>query len=157
GGVDLNNDGEIDAWHDLLLPNADPSRPDIYLQYDYMGWATPGAACVQDSDCTAGGATPNNVCHQSRCNHDRKPDPASLQIVVDSFARHGVALHIDPNPHEVPHSEVITFSRPGDGTTGATAACAGADIQAGVLGGFAVNFHDIKGSYFDPKRQLAYH
>ena len=139
------------------LPDADPNRPDIYVHYDYMGWGQPGAACAQDSDCTAGGATPNYVCHQNRCNHNHKPDPAALQIVVDSFARHGVALHIDSNPHEVPHSDVITFSQASDGTNGATAACAGADIQAGVLGGPAVSFFDIKSNYFDPRQSAAYH
>ncbi len=157
GGIDLNNDGQIDATYDLLLQGADSNRLDIYVQYDYMGWATPGADCAQDSDCTSGGATPNYVCHEGRCNHNHKPDPEALQIVVDSFARHGVALHIDPNPHEVPHSDVITFAQAGDGTNGATATCAGADIQAGTLGGFAVSLQDIKAKYFDSRRQLAYH
>jgi len=37
GGVDLNGDGRItDSYHDVLLPGADPNRPDIYLKYDYM-------------------------------------------------------------------------------------------------------------------------
>lgn len=157
GYIDVNGNGVYDDGIDTLLPDAYPNRPDIYLHYDYMGWGEPGASCVQDSDCTNGGATPNLVCHENRCNHNHKPDPAALQIVVDSFARHGVALHIDPGAHEVPHSEVITWSRPGDGTTGATAACAGADIQAGVLGGPAVSFHDIKDRYFDPKQSPAYH
>jgi len=161
---DSDGDGLCDSWElaqrmpgGTRLPGADPHRPDIYLHYDYMGWGRPGAACVQDSDCKAGGATPNYVCHEGRCNHNHKPDPEALQIVVDSFARHGVALHIDPNPREVPHSDVITFSSPGDGTNGATAACAGADVQPGVLGGFAVSFSDIKKRYFDPRLRPAYH
>jgi len=161
---DSDGDGLCDSWElakrlpdGTPLPDADPNKPDIYVRYDYMGWAQPGAACVQDSDCKTGGATPNLVCHENRCNHNHKPDPASLQLVVDAFARHGVALHFDPNPHEVPHSQVITWSRPGDGTTGATAACAGADIEAGALGGFAVSFFDIKDRFFDARLAPAYH
>jgi len=161
---DSDGDGLCDSWElakrlpdGTPLPDADPDWPDIYVHYDYMGWGQPGAACAVDADCTNGGATPNYVCHLGRCNHNHKPDPEALQLVMDAFARHSVALHIDSNPHEVPHSDVITFSRPGDGTNGATAACAGADIQAGQLGAFAVSFFDIKDRFFDPKQALAYH
>ena len=36
GGVDLDGDGKIDDQHDLRLPGANPYRPDVYVQYDYM-------------------------------------------------------------------------------------------------------------------------
>lgn len=110
------------------------------------------AACTLDSECPT-----NDVCHNGQCNHNHKPDPASLQMVRDAFARHGVALHIAPNPHEVPHSEVITFAKAGDPDNGPKAICAGADVQAGGLGGFAVSFFDVKARYFEPRRAPAYH
>ena len=53
GGIDLNGDGRItDASHDLLLPWADPRKPDIFVQYDWMDRAPPGNACTVDTDCT---------------------------------------------------------------------------------------------------------
>src|SRR5260370_33866066 len=52
GGIDMNNDGKIDAQHDLLLPGADPNKQDVYVQYDWMDYSTPGNACSADADCT---------------------------------------------------------------------------------------------------------
>jgi hypothetical protein len=51
GGVDYNGDGKIDVQHDLLLPGADPSSQDLYVQYDWMDYGTPGNACSVDNDC----------------------------------------------------------------------------------------------------------
>jgi hypothetical protein len=64
GGVDLNGDGLItDAKHDLLLPGADPSKPDIYVWYDWMDYGLQDRACSQDSQCTAlGGAHRGETC-----------------------------------------------------------------------------------------------
>src|SRR5262249_5257519 len=36
GGIDFDNDGNIDSVNDVLLPGADRNKPDIYLKYDYM-------------------------------------------------------------------------------------------------------------------------
>jgi protein-disulfide isomerase len=52
GGIDMNNDGKIDGQHDLLLPGADPNKQDVYVQYDWMDYSTPGNACSADADCT---------------------------------------------------------------------------------------------------------
>jgi hypothetical protein len=52
GGIDYNGDGKIDAQHDLLLPGADPHKPDIYVRYDWMDYATPGNACNVNADCS---------------------------------------------------------------------------------------------------------
>ncbi len=53
GGVDINGDGLItDSAHDLLLPAADPNKPDIYVLYDWMDYGPPGNACTVDSDCS---------------------------------------------------------------------------------------------------------
>jgi Bacterial Ig-like domain (group 2) len=56
GGIDYNGDGKIDAQHDLLLPGADPHKPDIYVQYDWMGYGGTDSACTVDSDCTLWGS-----------------------------------------------------------------------------------------------------
>jgi len=53
GGVDLNGDGAItDSTHDVLLTGADPNKPDIFVQYDWMDYAPPGNACSVTTDCT---------------------------------------------------------------------------------------------------------
>jgi hypothetical protein len=83
GGIDLNGDGEIDDEDDLPLPGADPSRPDIYLQYDYM--VLPG--------------------HNG---HSHRPHPQAIRAVVDAFARQGIALHAFRG-HRLPHYSVVTF------------------------------------------------
>lgn len=139
---------------------ADKNVPNIYVQYDFMDWAAPGAACSSDGDCSS----PNDVCHQGFCNHNHAPGDPLFRKVVDQFAAHGITLYIDPLHKPVPHAQVITFSQQGDGTTGATAACAGGDVISGNIGPgqFAVNFHDIKyrsGSDFaqQPARKNIYH
>ena len=53
GGVDLNGDGLItDSTHDLLLTGADPHKPDIFVQYDWLDYGPPGNACSVDTDCS---------------------------------------------------------------------------------------------------------
>ena len=83
GGLDLNGDGIIEDEHDLLLPGADPSRPDIYLQYDWM--IQPG-----------------------RNGHSHRPHPQTIRAAVDAFARQGFVLHAFPG-HPVQHYSVVTF------------------------------------------------
>jgi len=55
GGIDYNGDGKIDAQHDLLLPAADPNKPDIYVQYDWMDYGGADYTCSVDADCSAYG------------------------------------------------------------------------------------------------------
>lgn len=126
-------------------PSADPARPNIYVAYDFMGWAEPGAPCASDDECTAAGR-PNEVCHQGACNHSHAPLDPLFREVVESFAEQGVVLDVDPRPRQVPHAPVVTFSHPDDGSNGAFAACAGADVVPGFIGpgAGAVNFHDVK-------------
>ncbi len=56
GGIDINNDGLIDAQHDVLLPGADPNKPDIYVYYDWMDYGLGGETCGTNSTCTSLGA-----------------------------------------------------------------------------------------------------
>jgi hypothetical protein len=52
--VDVNGDGKItDAAHDLLLPGADPAKPDVYLVYDWMDYGSDDDSCSTDTDCTS--------------------------------------------------------------------------------------------------------
>ena len=144
-------------------PVADPNVPNVYVQYDYMGYDAPGAVCSTDEECVNGGATPNDVCHAGSCTHDHAPGDPLFRKVVDQFAAHGITLYIDPEHHAVPHAQVITWSKPGDGTNGALAECAGYDVIAGDIGnGGAVTFDDVKyrpGSEFalQPGRASVYH
>jgi len=58
GGVDLNGDGKItDSAHDLLLPGADPRKPDIFVQYDWMDYGGLDYQCSADSDCPQNGGS----------------------------------------------------------------------------------------------------
>src|SRR5208282_4589213 len=102
GGVDLNGDGKIDAQHDLLLPGADPNKPDVYLKYDYMVATTTSAT----------GTPP----------HSHQPPDAAIQQVVEAFASHGVNLHIDPQHDAIPEVPVTTLD------PNPTVACAGPDF-----------------------------
>jgi hypothetical protein len=53
GGIDYNGDGLItDAQHDLLLPGADPNKPDVYVKYDWMDYGPMETACNVDGDCS---------------------------------------------------------------------------------------------------------
>ena len=117
GGIDLDGDGKIKKHDDAMLPDADVNKPDIYLQYDFMDWAAPGKPCKSDGECQIP-SQPNEQCHKKFCSHNHEPDPAAIQMVVDAFAAHGINLHIDPVHNRVPHSQVVTFSKPGDGTNG---------------------------------------
>jgi len=159
--------GDVYTFQTSMGPKvkiADKNVPNVYVQYDYMDWDTGSNACTVDSDCDAGGSQLNSTCHAGYCNHNHFPGDPLYRKVVDQFANHGITLYIDPVHRVVPHAEVITWSQPGDGTNGATAACAGADVVPGNIGPgqLAVSFDDIKdrqGSQFvrKPLRKDVYH
>jgi hypothetical protein len=124
---------------------ADRNRPNVYLRYDAMDWAPPGAPCQDDFDCLGGGATPNEACHAGHCSHDHAPGDPLLRMVVDQFAAHGIALYVDPRHGTVPHATVVTFAKAGDPDNGPLAICAGADLVAGdITNGQAVSLFDLK-------------
>src|SRR5262249_57129405 len=51
GGIDLNNDGLVDAVNDLVLAGADPTTPDIYVHYDWMDYGALDTQCTTAGDC----------------------------------------------------------------------------------------------------------
>ena len=102
GGIDINGDGVIDEKHDLILPDADPDKPDVYVKYDYMVATTTSAI----------GTPP----------HSHQPPEAAIQQVVDAFATHGVTLHIDPRHDVIPEVLVTTLD------ANPAIACAGSDF-----------------------------
>jgi hypothetical protein len=193
GGIDLNGDGKIDAQHDLLLPGADPNKPDIYVHYDWMDYGTleyacvadsecpqngssqfgtatcsgppiPGSAkscvqaCTTDADCQAlGGAEVADHCVSNVCEHTHDPElitPGAIRAVVDSFAAHGINLHIERG-QALPHSHVISFRTLGEMTD----ACEGGSLVSGTAGSgkYTESFFDLKGKHFNPKEGPAYH
>jgi hypothetical protein len=76
------------------------------------------------------------------------PDPAGIQIVVDSFKRHGVILHIDPQHTAIPLHSVIVFDAPGNSVYSFDPACTGPD---------AVGFSALKAQYFHPTSDHPWH
>ena len=81
GGIDMNGDGRIDDQYDVMLPGADPNKPDVYVKYDYLVAPT----------------------------HTHKPPPAAIQQVVQAYEAHGIALHIDPVHDAIPEVQVTTL------------------------------------------------
>jgi hypothetical protein len=88
GFIDVNDNGVYDAGIDVLLPRADPHKPDVYLHYDYS-YAS---------------------------DHDHNPPPEVIQWMVDAFTVHGVNLHIDPQHNAINEStaKVVTRQDPPD-------------------------------------------
>jgi hypothetical protein len=76
------------------------------------------------------------------------PDPAGIQIVVDSFKPHGVILHVDPRHTEIPLHSVIVFDAPGNQNYSFDPACTGPD---------AVGFSALKAQYFHPTSDHPWH
>ncbi len=90
----------------------------IFLQYDYMVKEGPGG-------------------------HSHEPDPASIQMVVDAFARQGIALVIHPLHNTIPERKVVSFVTNAEGGGDFDPACAGDD---------AATFYDLKSIYFENLR-----
>jgi len=80
--------------------------------------------------------------------HSHAPSPAAIQLVVDSFSRHGVALHIDPVHNAIPEHQVIVLDVPGSPWTSLDPNCCGPD---------GVSFTAIKKQYFHPWPGVDWH
>jgi hypothetical protein len=131
GYLDVNGNGRYDADTDVLLPDADPHRPDVYLHYDYT-YAN---------------------------DHDHNPPAQSIQLMVDAFAAHGVTLHIDPKHNALCEhagdpgcltvgtgARVVTLGAPGTGLP--DAACAGPSAVSPALVRTAIPYLErIKPAY----------
>ena len=194
GYIDVNANGVYDEGIDVPLPNADPNKPDVYVQYDWMGWAPPGNACDTTADCTNQGSGHNGEtcsgsqviptkagscvyacnadtdctarmpgnhklerCISQVCQHTHDPEllaPGALQEVADSFAGHGINLHIIRG-HELPHSLVTSFRRNGE----MTETCEGGSLSLGNVGvsKYAVSLYDLKATSALDKLNIAYH
>ena len=104
-GPDSDGDGLPDAWElhgvtvdtaagprfiDLPAMGADPAKPDIFLHVDWMAGA----------------------------EHDQRPSPAAIRLVVEAFANSpyvsptgsvGIALHVDSGPDSALAEPGITW------------------------------------------------
>ena len=206
GGVDLNGDGLItDSTHDLLLPGADPNQPDVFVQYDWLDYGSPGNACTVDTDCSGLGAGHNGetctgpqlipaapascryactvnsdctsrsafpgdtshseeICRANSCVHTHDPSvtaPNALQATVDSFAAHGINLHLIRGQAQ-PHSTVISMrllSDPQYPDNVMTDSCEGGSLASGDAGPgkYAESFYDLKKQSSLDKLDIAYH
>ena len=69
-------------------------------------------ACSADADCTSRGPVIwREKCAANSCVHTHDPEvkaPGALQAVVDSFAAHGINLHLIRG-HALPHSLVTSY------------------------------------------------
>ena len=193
GFADVNYNGVKDAG-DADLPGANLSRPDVYVQYDWMNWSAPGNACDSSADCTAWGPghdgetctgpkviatkagscgyactvdancttrSPGDHTHErcisNVCQHTHDPEvlaPGALQAVADSFAAHGINLHIIRG-QELPHSIVTSFRRNSEMQD----VCEGGSSYSGSagLGKYAVSLYDLKAMSALDKLNMTYH
>ena len=99
--VDSDGDGLPDIWEEqgvvladgteIPLPDwgADPNRPDVFLQLNWMASEYDTLGC--DSNAARECANANRTSYA--------PSTQSLDDLVDLFADHGIALHIDAGEH----------------------------------------------------------
>lgn len=73
-GIDSDGNGVIDLKLNESPFNADPRKPDLYLELDYM-------------TCSAGGCLPTQ-------NDNMRPLDSAIDDMVKSFARRGISLHV---------------------------------------------------------------
>ena len=78
--ADTDGDGLLDTWEingvngvDLPAMGADPNRPDIFLEIDYMATAF----------------------------HSHQPTAPALEAVIAAFLRQDISLHIDAGPNVI--------------------------------------------------------
>ena len=99
--VDSDGDGLPDIWEEqgvvladgteIPLPDwgADPNRPDVFLQLNWMASEYDTLGC--DTSAARECANANRTSYA--------PSKQSLDDLVDLFADHGIALHIDAGEH----------------------------------------------------------
>jgi len=84
---DRDRDGLCDDWElhghngvDLPAMGADPDRPDIFVEIDYM--QDPGPGCIK------------TLCW----GHRHQPDKEAIDLVINAFNLAGINLHVDNGP-----------------------------------------------------------
>jgi hypothetical protein len=126
--------------------------------------------CAVDADCTSLGPThATDRCELAgvmQCLHTHDPTllvpdgnggSTALATVVETFARHGINLHL-VRGSALPHSHVLSL-RALDGTDAIAESCEGGSLAAGTAGSgrYAESLYDLKASSFDQSRAVAYH
>lgn len=74
------------------------------------------------------------------------PDPASIQLVVDAFAAHGIDLHVDPAHMALPYSPILDFK-----------GFAFNDLGCVSGPGEVAEFTSLKAQYFHPNSNHEWH
>ena len=130
--VDSDGDGLPDIWEEqgvvladgteIPLPDwgADPNRPDVFLQLNWMASEYDTLGC--DTSAARECANANRTSYA--------PSTQSLDDLVDLFADHGIALHIDAGEH---YTNIANYSD--------------------VHGGETIDYRDV---YFDANRHEAF-
>ncbi len=155
---DSDGDGIPDAWEkngvtlqingqtrtlDLPGMGADPKRPDIFVEVDWVG------------------ADP-----QKPGSRDYRPDPNALHDVVQAFANQGINLWIDAGPQLSIAPGVVNGQRYGGtinpalaqtNTTIPYVGYVGFTDQRNGAGSTFASFDQLKTQYFDPLRSLVFH
>ncbi len=114
--------------------------------------------CSADSDCTSRGQGHiGERCVANACAHTHDPEagaPGALQAVVDSFAAHGINLHI-LRGKPLPHSTVLSLRQNKDMTD----SCEGGSQSSGTAGPgkYAESLYDLKATGSVDKPRMAYH
>src|SRR6516164_3192380 len=75
------------------------------------------------------------------------PPPEAIHMVVDSFRKHGVILHIDPQHNVIPYHEVVIPDWDP----------AWQQVSTNCTGNDAVSFMALKAAYFTPKDNRPWH
>ena len=130
--VDSDGDGLPDIWEEqgvvladgteIPLPDwgADPNRPDVFLQLNWMASEYDTLGC--DTSAARECANANRTSYA--------PSTQSLDDLVDLFADHGIALHIDAGEH---YTNIPNYTD--------------------VHGGETIDYRDV---YFDANRHEAF-
>ncbi|MCG7237149.1 hypothetical protein [Corynebacterium sp. ACRQP] len=130
--VDSDGDGLPDIWEEqgivladgteIPLPDwgADPNRPDVFLQLNWMASEYDTLGC--DTSAARECANANRTSYA--------PSTQSLDDLVDLFADHGIALHIDAGEH---YTNIANYTD--------------------VHGGETLDYRDV---YFDANRHEAF-
>jgi predicted DsbA family dithiol-disulfide isomerase len=187
GGIDVDNNGKINRKKDPLLPGADPNKPDIYVQYDWMDYGLNEFPCTTDLECTnlgvahvgdtcTGPATPQSA---RTCVHACAAD-TDCTALGPSHTGDRCVQNVCEHTHD---PEVLS---PGalQAVSDAFAAhgfnlhilrghavphshvvsfnppqpgCEGAYVPPGTLGAYAVNFYDLKQVGLDAVRRMVFH